>query len=351
MDVYSIAKVPFRLLLYGFVLIYLAADWGLRGPVYERMQRFRPGSERSQAYGVEQGWAATVNGKPITVAQLELSLDLFLARRGQRREDLTATNLRIAKLAVLDGMISDKLIEIWSDARPLEVPESYLEERVRQFKARFLPGELKTLCGEQDLSLDELSRMVRRHASQQYWLETLVAGAAEVLPEELDAWWERNGGKVERPEIFRARHLFLSTVEKPSAEQEALIRGLSRRLDEGESFEALVEAHSEDLRTRAIGGELGWFSRERMPERFMAEVTGLNPGERSAPFETSIGWHVVELLDRKAAESVAREDLEPEVAAYLESLWRDAALRKLLGEQLRVSRRARVEVFPTVNAE
>ena len=145
------------------------------------------------------------------------------------------------------------------------------------------------------------------------------------------------------PEVIRARHLFLSTVEVDTPERAALMLDLHGKLERGEAtLEDLAAKFSEDERTKKTGGDLGYFSRHRMPEDFTQVVFALAPGQRSAPFRTSIGWHIVEVDERIPARPADWETLRPEITLYLQN---EAKLRALeaLGKKERAA--ARVERF------
>lgn len=341
-----IAKLRFRPLLIGLSVAYLLLDLALKGPLYQRVERLLPGRPSSEEMGARQGWAATVNGNPITKAQLDLAIDLFLARRGKSRQDLTKENLGITQLAVLNQLINDELVRIWSQAQPVEAPEEFLYERVRQFELHFPPGELEEMLRSQRLSRAELRSILREHARQQYWLEEKTRGAYVVTQEETKDWFAQYGKKVQMPEMIRARHLFLSSVFGDVSAKEKLVPELAGQLREGRaSFEQLCAAHSEDERTKNIGGEMGYFSRARVPPDFAEQAFSQAPGLVGEVFRTKLGWHIVQVLDRVPSREVSWEELRPEIEAYLENDWRSRAVETLLQEQLRSARRARVQVF------
>lgn len=90
---------------------------------------------------------------------------------------------------------------------------------------------------------------------------------------------------------YHARHILVAT--EPFAQK------LIERLDKGEKFDALAKSESMDS-SKGNGGDLGWFSPERMVPEFSAAVVGLKPGEYThKPVQTQYGWHVIQLLDTR----------------------------------------------------
>ena len=63
---------------------------------------------------------------------------------------------------------------------------------------------------------------------------------------------------------------------------------------------AIAAELSEDQRSKNNGGDLGWFSRERLATDFTAAVFAL-PDKTPSLLRTKLGWHLVELLERKPA--------------------------------------------------
>ncbi|MEM0970377.1 MAG: hypothetical protein AAGJ31_13555, partial [Verrucomicrobiota bacterium] len=248
---YGLSRVPFRTLLWTVVGIYLLADLGLGGPVAQKFQRWLPWVEDPHFQGEKRNWAALVNGSPITRAQLDLALDVALLRRGVKRGDLSPKNLGLLQMAVLDGMISDELVRLWSQAQPVEVPEEWLQGRVDQFERKFAPGELKAYCQAQGLSRASLHRLLREHARQQYWIEKRTSESYEVFSWEKEEWYRIHQNRVEVPEMRQVRHLFFSRIFGDGAEKQILLRKLVREIEsEAISFDEAARKFSEDERSK-----------------------------------------------------------------------------------------------------
>jgi peptidyl-prolyl cis-trans isomerase C len=109
------------------------------------------------------------------------------------------------------------------------------------------------------------------------------------------------------PETLRARHILIGRADREGNERSAeaaqqLIDEVQRKLADGEEFEALAKAYSEDPGSARRGGDLGSFKRGRMVEAFEEAVFAMQPGEVSAPVETRFGWHIIRLESREGGE-------------------------------------------------
>jgi peptidyl-prolyl cis-trans isomerase SurA len=81
---------------------------------------------------------------------------------------------------------------------------------------------------------------------------------------------------------------------------EAKINALYGRVQSGEDFAKLATLNSED-ESRNRGGDLGWISEGSTFPQFEKVIKGIKPGETSAPFQTPMGWHLVQVLEVRQA--------------------------------------------------
>ncbi|HEB63691.1 MAG TPA: molecular chaperone SurA [Gammaproteobacteria bacterium] len=99
----------------------------------------------------------------------------------------------------------------------------------------------------------------------------------------------------------KARHILIR-VDGIETEESALKRlnELRERILFGDDFAELARSNSDDKGSAAHGGELGWTSPGEMVPLFEKAMNSLKPGEVSEPFKTRFGWHIVQVLDRRA---------------------------------------------------
>ncbi|MFT5465158.1 MAG: hypothetical protein ACI8UO_000245 [Verrucomicrobiales bacterium] len=369
MDIYKIEKLPMRPLIYGIVGLYLILDFFVfKGPLYDRTEFLRPGGKTNVAEAEERNWACTVNGQPITKAQLNLAVDLDLAREGKRRSETSDQALATMQFLVMRKMIFDKLIEQKEINYAVETPQDFIDVRIAQFESQFVGEELEEVCKTHQLTQKQLQQLLAAHARQQYWLEdyakTYVIQVSETGAETTAReWFDKFGHKMVMPETIRARQIFLSTVlpfwtdELPPIvrlslqlarvkQVETPIRALRARLQAGATIADLAD-ESEDERSKMRGGDLGYFSRDRMPAEFVEPVFELETNELSEPFLTKMGWHIVEVTERLSERQMTWEEARSEVLAHHKSEWRTWAVDAFIEDRLWIDRQAVVIQFPT----
>ena len=193
-------------------------------------------------------------------------------------------------------------------------------------------------------SISSLREEIADQLRSLQWLEKQVNAATGPAEKECREYYEAHRSLFAQPVRFRASHLFLAApAETPpevvQAKQEA-IDALAVRLERGETLAQLAAEASEDEATKWRGGDLGFFSPARMPSEFIGEVEKLGVGQRSKPFRSHLGFHVVEVTEIRPARLLSFEDARAEISLTLANE-RRALIAKRLADMLSVATYAR----------
>jgi len=108
-------------------------------------------------------------------------------------------------------------------------------------------------------------------------------------------------------------HVFVSVPPNATAtdsvQKKMKIDAAYDKLKSGASFEDVVNEFSEDKSSAGNGGKLPWFGSNRMVPEFIIETRNLkDTGDISAPFTTSFGWHIIQLVGKKPVGSFEDEE-------------------------------------------
>jgi len=114
---------------------------------------------------------------------------------------------------------------------------------------------------------------------------------------------KRGGSKMLRDEVH-VRHILLKPSEIRSEEEtQRLAEKLYERIQAGESFSELAKKYSEDPGSKLNGGDLNWVDPESLVPEFREVMNNAPQGQVTKPFRSPFGWHVLEVLGRRATDS------------------------------------------------
>lgn len=111
---------------------------------------------------------------------------------------------------------------------------------------------------------------------------------------------DKRGNTVKFMDQTLSRHILVQPSEIRTENQaELLIKDIHRRLLEGEDFKQLARQYSEDPGSKMDGGNLGWANPGDYDPAFEKTLNATQIGEISEPVQSSFGWHIIEVLDRR----------------------------------------------------
>ena len=108
-------------------------------------------------------------------------------------------------------------------------------------------------------------------------------------------------------EEARARHILVPTEEEAKA---ALAR-----VKAGEDFAKVATELSKDPGSQ--GGDLGWFTKDRMVPEFADAAFKLAPGQISDPVKSQFGWHIIKLEEKRTKPFPDLESVRDQVTRYV----------------------------------
>nr|WP_215731050.1 peptidylprolyl isomerase [Pseudomonas lalucatii] len=116
---------------------------------------------------------------------------------------------------------------------------------------------------------------------------------------------KRGGGAQVRDEV-NVRHILIKPSEiRSEAETKRLIERLHQRIQAGEDFAELAKSFSEDPGSALNGGSLSWIDPGVLVPEFREVMSNTASGELSKPFQSPYGWHVLQVMGRRATDSSA----------------------------------------------
>ena len=113
--------------------------------------------------------------------------------------------------------------------------------------------------------------------------------------------------KAQKPEDeIHARHVLVAT--------EADAQAVLKRLKSGEDFAKVAKEMSKDPGSE--GGDLGWFTRERMVPAFADAAFKLKEGDLSDPVKSQFGWHIIQVEGRRTKSFPPFDQVHEQLVRY-----------------------------------
>jgi len=135
---------------------------------------------------------------------------------------------------------------------------------------------------------------------------------------------------------YHARHILIKNSELVTPAQGLeIINEIKERLDKGEDFAKLAEEKSEDVNSAALGGDLNWFQLNEFGQRFGNALSKLEDQEISEPFQTQVGWHIVQRLgvrENDVTDDIKRAKAKRAIHARKMNEQIESWLREIRGE-------------------
>nr|WP_314489350.1 peptidylprolyl isomerase SurA [uncultured Pseudomonas sp.] len=118
---------------------------------------------------------------------------------------------------------------------------------------------------------------------------------------------EKRGGNTVVTDEVHVRHILVKPSEiRTEDDTKKLIDKIYDRVKSGEDFATLAKTYSEDPGSALNGGDLDWINPQSLVPEFREVMANTPQGVLSKPFQTQYGWHVLEVLGRRAVDNTAK---------------------------------------------
>ncbi len=248
--------------------------------------------------------AVIVNDDVVTVSEIEDRYQSFL----QQASEAGVTDFPAKKLImdqIVERLISERIQLQEAAMRGIVASDEEITDAIRGF------------AEQNDMSLDEYRellesqgttyRQFREDVHRQLVLQTIqqYVGRERIWISNQDIKDFRNSPffEIMATDQYQVGHILISTESSDvdSARQaEAKAQEVVSELREGADFAAMAVNHS-SASTALEGGNLGWRYVEQIPSLFAEVVIEMQVGETADPIRNALGFHIIQLLDKRGA--------------------------------------------------
>lgn len=207
---------------------------------------------------------------------------------------------------VLEALILEKMLEMEVKANNIEITEKEIDAEYAKMAEAYGGVEgLKNTLQMYGYTEDSIRKNLRLNLSIEKLMEPLIT----VSDEEIASYFAENKEDFDVSEQVKASHILVATIEEADE--------VLSKLNSGESFEDLAKEFSLDTSNAGNGGDLGYFGKGVMVQPFEDVAFRLAVGEVSEPVETTFGYHIIKIFDKKAAEKATLEGAKETITEVL----------------------------------
>ena len=263
------------------------------------------------------GVAAVVENKIVLKSDLNQMVNMVAL---QQRIDPNQNRPQYLKLreVVLSSMIDQKiLLEMAEEDTTIEISEKEVDAALDQQIENIL-----LQAGGETAAEKMLGQSIKSFRSE-FWFEMkdkIVSEKyqqkmlAKIIATKEDVFSFYKTYKDSLP-VFpleaKIRHILIKTEPSDNIKKEAvnLLKEIKNRILSGESFGELAQSFSMDPGSKKNGGELGWVKRGSLLKNFEERVFTIKTNTISDPVETEVGYHILEVFERKGNSARVRHIL------------------------------------------
>jgi len=157
-----------------------------------------------------------------------------------------------------------------------------------------------------------------------------------VSDKEVKKFYDNNRAKFKTPNQLKASHILVKTEK----EAKNIIKTLSKAKNLKDEFTKLAKEKSVGP-SGANGGELGWFTKEKMVPEFSNAAEKLLKGTiTKTPVKTNYGFHIIYLDDKKASSILQYNKIK---ARLKQDLMQQEFAKKAKEEAVKLMKKAKIE--------
>lgn len=244
---------------------------------------------------------AVVDNEIILQSELEFQASVYAS---QRSMDPKSPEL---KNQILNAMIDEKLVYAQAELDSIEVTDAEVAQRI-EYQLNVLKqqyGSEANIEKMYGMSLEKIKRELRDDVRKNLMVQKLreknfapvEASRREV--EEFYQTYKDSLGMI--PEKLRIYHIFRNpkTTDRLKNKYREFAQAVLDSIKQGANFEEMAKKYSEDPGSKAYGGDLGFVKKGVFYPQFEAAAFALEVGQISDIVETPVGYHIIELLERR----------------------------------------------------
>ena len=206
---------------------------------------------------------AKVNGKKISREEVEKG---FKMRTGG--QDLKGEQASSLRLSILNDLIEKEIVLQRAQKLGLLATDEEVESKITEFKAPYTQEEFDRRLKEQNMTLDDLKRELRRNLTIQKVFNKEITSKITISDSDISAYYNEHKAEFNLVEPqYQVSQIVVTSEPNPQvpperkaqsdADARKKIQMIANRVESGEDFATVASRYSEDPNTASNGGDMG----------------------------------------------------------------------------------------------
>lgn len=274
--------------------------------------------------GVADRIVAVVNDEVITLSELNGAFEPYRAKveasyAGAEREKALAET----KLTLLNQLVDNLLMQQQSRKAGIVVKDEEVAATIEDLLARrnISREDLQKAIAREGTTMEAYRKGVKDQLIRIRLVQREIKSKVAVSSEEIGEYYRKNRQDYEGKEAVRIKQILLQMPKGTSQEAKEKLRedagAIRKRLLGGEPFE-LVSARYSQGPAAAAGGDIGYIEKGMMLPEVEAVALTLPFNQVSAVIESSVGFHIIQVIDRRGAGVKPIESVREEIREKLD---------------------------------
>jgi peptidyl-prolyl cis-trans isomerase SurA len=248
--------------------------------------------------------AAVVNEGVVLQSELDLQMREIEARL--RSQNVALPPESVLRQQVLERLVQEQIQQQHADRAGIRVSDEQVNAALEDIAKRqnLTLEQLPQKLAADGIDYTQYRTELKKEIARQVLRQRDVVQRIVVTPRELDQYLEHQKKTASAANEYNVAHILIAVAQDAKPAQLAQSGKLAHEIDDrahnGEDFGALAVSYSQS-ESALEGGSLGWRKGTELPT-FLADVVArMKPGDVSDVLQTPSGFHIVKLVDTRAA--------------------------------------------------
>ena len=246
-------------------------------------------SESAKKENLPDDAVAIVGGDKITKDSYKDEMSFYSAMLASQQQ---------LKPSIVQMLVQDKLIADDMKKNNVKVDDKELDDKFLQYIQQFGGQEkFDKMLEDYNMSSDKFKETIKKdqiYQKHRDWFEK----KHPVSDKDAKKYFDEHKETLAQ---VKASHILLA--------DENTANEVKKKIDDGADFAELAKEYSKDTANSNKGGDLGYFTKDKMVKEFADKAFSMKKGEVSEPVKTSYGYHIIKVDDKKDTADSLKDDI------------------------------------------